>query len=167
MYKLNLSPHITRISDSAFIPKDLANSDYQEYLAWIELGNTPIPAEVPLRETVVAKIWEAIKEKRDLVSGHSVQVSGNWYHSDTKSRLQQMGLVMMGAGLPTGLQWKKMDGTFITMTPTLAGQIFQATAYRDQQCFAVAESHKNSMSQAVDPALYDYSTGWPACYIQV
>jgi hypothetical protein len=36
---------VYRISDNAFIPFDLANKDYQEYLKWLEEGNTPLPAE--------------------------------------------------------------------------------------------------------------------------
>tara|TARA_R110002126_G_scaffold248873_1_gene391654 strand:- start:275 stop:445 length:171 start_codon:yes stop_codon:yes gene_type:complete len=32
-------------SDNSCIPFDLANTDYQEYLTWLEEGNTPLPAE--------------------------------------------------------------------------------------------------------------------------
>jgi hypothetical protein len=35
---------ILRIADNTFIPIDPANGDYQEYLAWLAQGNTPLPA---------------------------------------------------------------------------------------------------------------------------
>lgn len=50
-YKLILSKidgevvAIQRISDNAFIPFDPDNTDYQEYLKWVEAGNTPEPAD--------------------------------------------------------------------------------------------------------------------------
>ena len=36
---------IRRLSDNAFIPFDPANTDYIAYLAWLEAGNQPEPAE--------------------------------------------------------------------------------------------------------------------------
>ena len=36
------------IKDGIFsIPFDPANTDYQEYLEWVEAGNTPEPADEP------------------------------------------------------------------------------------------------------------------------
>jgi hypothetical protein len=36
---------IKRIADDAFIPFDPANTDYQDYLKWLDEGNTPLPAD--------------------------------------------------------------------------------------------------------------------------
>lgn len=36
---------VIKISNNTFIPFDPANTDYQEYLSWLEAGNTPLPAE--------------------------------------------------------------------------------------------------------------------------
>ena len=36
---------VMRLLDNAFIPFDPANTDYQAYLAWLEAGNVPTPAD--------------------------------------------------------------------------------------------------------------------------
>jgi len=52
MYKQYLGPdgqvvqnYILRVADNAFIPFDLDNSDYIAYLAWVEAGGVPTPAD--------------------------------------------------------------------------------------------------------------------------
>lgn len=51
MYKIVINAYtnepsaVIRFLDNTFIPFDPANTDYQEYLKWLEEGNTPEPAE--------------------------------------------------------------------------------------------------------------------------
>lgn len=109
--------------------------------------------------------WEAIKIERDhRIENGGYKVGTKWFHSDQKSRSQQLGLVLLGAGIPASLQWKIMDGTFVTMTQQLAGQVLAAAAASDQAIFAAAEAHRQAMEASADPAAYDFSTGWPKVF---
>ena len=58
MYKLLKDPNtgetstttLLRVADMTYIPFDPANTDYQQYLKWLEEGNTPLPADEQLGE---------------------------------------------------------------------------------------------------------------------
>lgn len=114
-----------------------------------------------IRAAKVAAVAEQIKAERDRRKGLGCTVGPHRFHSDDPSRIQQLGLVMMGASMPAGIKWKTMDGTFADMTPTLAQQIFAAQAQRDMGLFAVCEQHIAGARAADDPLKYDYSAGWP------
>ncbi len=114
---------------------------------------------------VKTDVWELIKAERDRrknEGGYTVGI--DWYHSDPSSRIQQLGLVMMGAGLPANLYWKTMSNSFVLMTPTLALQIFQAAAASDMTIFTIAEQKKAAMLASATPGTYDYLSGWPVIY---
>ena len=38
---------VIRLSDNAFIPFDLANTDYQKYLEWVAEGGVALSADEP------------------------------------------------------------------------------------------------------------------------
>ena len=161
-YKLSSGGGVQR-DDGLFIPEDLGNADWRKYQEWLLAGNTPDPSET--RDESVLRVWGLIKAKRDQrKSEGGVKVGTKWFHSDDASRIQQIGLVMMGASIPANTQWKTMDGSFVTMTQTLAGQIFQASAANDMAIFAAAETHKAAMEASADPASYDFSQGWPKAF---
>lgn len=113
--------------------------------------------------------WEDIKTLRDRLQdegGYKVDVDGagtfKWFHSDVKSRTQQIGLVMMGASVPA-VQWKTMDGSFVTMTQALASAVFNAAAQQDMSLFAHAEQLRAQV-EAGDPAAVDIEAGWPETF---
>ena len=46
-YQLTATDCILHVEAGMWIPSDPANTDYQAYLAWLDEGNTPLPAPEP------------------------------------------------------------------------------------------------------------------------
>lgn len=109
-------------------------------------------------------VWGQIKAKREALKSGGVRVGVHWFHSDADSRIQQLGLVIMGANMPAGLRWKTIDNGLVDMTPALAQQIFAATANWDATLFGIAEVHRDAVMESSNPEAYDWSAGWPAGY---
>jgi hypothetical protein len=62
-YTLTASPEVViRDEDQAHIPDDPGNRDYQDYLAWLDEGNTPYPAPVD-EEAMEQPIYEEAMEQ--------------------------------------------------------------------------------------------------------
>ncbi len=129
----------------------------------VDVGGSVRPATAQELHDAAALLATArIKAERDRRKNAGTPAGGHVFHSDSESRIQQLGLVMMGSSMPAGIMWKTIGNGFVEMTPTLAGQIFTATATRDAQLFGVAEQHIAAAAASEYPLAYDYSTGWPA-----
>lgn len=125
------------------------------------------------------EIWERIKATRDTIKAGGVKVGTMWYHTDTESRIQHLGLLekaraARAAGgtdasrlqaLGQDIKWKTMDGSFIVLTVKYAEDIFAAVTDLDAAAFTAAETHRAAVEESVDPATYDFSVGWPATFV--
>lgn len=121
----------------------------------------------PTIEDIRNRKWDEIKNHRDrLMKDGGYKVGDYWFHSDTFSRSQQLGLISMGESIPAGIMWKTMSGEFVEMTYSLAQQVLQAAALQDNKIFIAAEQHKEEMMKSEDPANYDITIGWPEVYVQ-
>lgn len=60
MYKLTNQTAIIRVSDNAYIPADEGNSDYINYINWLELGNIPKPSDAD-KEIYTCSPWQIRK----------------------------------------------------------------------------------------------------------
>lgn len=145
-------------------------SDYDS-LQWSGPGPYPTKAELDVMQLEKTKIrmWKAIQAHRDLLRQSGVKVGTKWFHSDDPSRIQQLGLVLFGASMPAGIMWKTMDSSFVPMTPTLAMQIFGASAQRDTLLFTIAEQKRAAvyaMTDVLAVSQYDQFAGWPETFTE-
>lgn len=126
------------------------------------------------------QLWEEIKTIRDRRAQQGGYFAGgHWYHSDTFSRSQQLGLVHkadmiernegdmhapfeMIPGQP--LMWKTMDGTFVPITPHLAKEVFRAAEAQDAATFRHAEVLWSQVQAVPDPRSINLNDGWPPIY---
>lgn len=148
-------------------PEDVGATDVAPPDAGYKWIGSGWVADATARDVVLSqrreRVYASIKAHRDGIKNGGTQVSGKWFHTDTDSRIQYIGLNMMQA-IPSGLQWKTMDGTFTPMTKELASAIFVAITQLDIDAFAAGENHKSAMLACDDPLAYDFSAGWPVVF---
>jgi len=68
MYKYNKYGSTIRLSDGATISPFEGSPDRQEVLAWVALGNTIAPADLPTPEELLKSIESAIEKHMDAVA---------------------------------------------------------------------------------------------------
>jgi len=147
-----------------------SDPDYLDYISWISLGNQP---DVETTMTQLRQsIWEETKKERDLRKNAGVFADNYWFHTDVESRIQQLGLIILGQNLPAGIMWKTLDrgsvysdAQYVEMTPLLAQSIFSSTLLHDSHFHAVCEEHRKNIAVSTDPENYDYKVGWPPSYL--
>lgn len=135
-------------------------------------------AEPKPRDGANEQVWQAIKAKRDALKAGGVKVGTKWYHSDTESRIQHLGLKDQARDLVTSgqpdstrlqklgqdVKWKTMDGSFIYLTAKHAFDIVTAVGDLDAKVFVAAETHRAAMEASANPFEYDFTAGWPQVY---
>ncbi|MDX7735887.1 DUF4376 domain-containing protein [Aeromonas caviae] len=113
MYKLTSTSMIFRLSDSAHIPADERNTDYQHYLAWLAKGNTPEPADGLSVEQIYQE-WKAERQQR--VDAITVEVDGFIFDGDEVSQNRMARAVTAADQLTDTTPWTLHDNSVVTVT---------------------------------------------------
>lgn len=110
-----------------------------------------------IKEAAQQNMWEQIQVRREEEKIKGVTVNGYQFHGSDPSRIQYLGLAILGTNLPSGIKWKTKTGAMVEMTPQIVQQIIAAIAVRDNQIFIRSEQHRQGMMQAYNPYDYDFS----------
>lgn len=140
------------------------------------LGNTvykwvihDLPTEVVEQKKKDIKLskWRDIQSIRDSKMTGGVKVGEKWFHTDTSSLVQYLAMLAAGESLPSNIKWKTMDGSFITMTPVLAKEIYTATMTATNSIFETAETLRVLMEESDNPFDFNIETNadWPESYL--
>ena len=129
----------------------------------------PTPEPQPTIDELRSTMWGRIKAERDRRRFEGgVKVGDHWYLSTAVAMSEYNSLTLLSTGRPdnTVLRsgWRTMDGAKVDMTAGLVRQIllagFATVAANDD----AAEAHKAALVACDDPALYDFSFGWPSIF---
>lgn len=102
-----------------------------------------------------------INAERDRRLLGGVNVLGNWFDTSLMSRSQYAIFGLQGINLSQTLDWTTLGGTSAHLTPQLVGAIIAGIAAQDEAIMVRASAHRAAMRQALDPAVYNFSGGWP------
>lgn len=155
---LTLPPGVTAVGEEEYTPVVGEGSPYH---VWND-STHQYDLSTDLLQAARDARWEDCKRYRDDVrnNGGFLVAGTYWFHSDTPSKIDQLGLVnaMMMNVLPP-VEWSLLDGSTALLTPTLVQQIFQTAMTVRGSNFAISKAHKASIYASTDPLNYDFTGG--------
>lgn len=120
MYQLTNYTNIIRLSDSASIPVDPANTDYAQYLIWTSKGNTPFPYVEPAAPppTVVTMVQArlallAIGLLDDVEAGISSMSKAAQIEWEFRPTVERSSTLVQSLALSLNLDSAALDSLFI------------------------------------------------------
>ncbi|GAA5785658.1 DUF4376 domain-containing protein [Chitiniphilus shinanonensis] len=156
MYRV-IGECVVRLLDGASIPADPDNYDYQNYLAWVAAGNTPLPAAGPDRDQVNARIntW------RTQMEAAGFPALGRWWDSDDMARERLTLTLLAGQGSPVGY-WKDVENHQVAPgDAAMIATLYAAMVEYGAAIFARTEQMKTEVAALPDAQLAEYQIGWP------
>ena len=112
-------------------------------------------------------LWEEIKKKREEILGSGVYVESldKWFHTDSVTQLSYTRAKEYFDIKPNSeVQWKTMDGTFVTLNKEKLNDVVVAIFEKSQEVYKAAEFHKHKIQTSVDLENYDVDAGWVETY---
>lgn len=132
MYKLSKIGVVRE--DGAMIPEAPGNRDWEAYLLWKEEGNEPEPEFT--EEEVRKQLAERIAAKRYEKEGAGLTIAGATVYTDRETQSKLTAASMRAQRDPDYVvNWKCVDGSFITMDSTMIMHVADMAGDYVQACY--------------------------------
>ena len=128
MYQLNENGVIS-LSDNAYIPADLGNRDYTDFIAWKASGNEPLPIPPKSEEQLRAE-WK--KERAAAVAAITVEVDGMLFQGDEISQTRMARSVSVMEDGET-IRWVLVDNTPVLVTKAQLREALRLAGIRQSE----------------------------------
>ena len=118
MYKLTSNGSIIRLFDRLTIPIYEDNSDYKEYLEWVDDGNTVAPADIIPQTFQALSAWQVRKVLNEFVLRDQIEVAITTADQTTKDAWQfakefeRDNALLNSMALSLGLTDEQLDQLF-------------------------------------------------------
>lgn len=129
MYQLTNTGTIIRLSDNAFIPADLGNRDYADFIAWKAKGNEPLPIPPKSEEQLRAE-WK--KERAAAVAAITVEVDGMLFQGDETSQTRIARSISVMGDNET-IRWVLADNTPLLVTKAQLREALRLAGIRQSE----------------------------------
>lgn len=159
MYKIK-GNSVIRLADNANIPNDPANSDWAAYKVWCNKGNTAQP-EFGAEELLIQR-RTAIADRRFKAEIAGISVGGVSVYTDRTTQNKLTATAFRAARDPSyTVDWKTLDGSFVTLTSDLILHVADAVGDYVQACY----TREGILGYMLTNGTYTDSMleeGWPA-----
>lgn len=159
MYKIN-GTGVIRLADGASIPNDPSNSDWVAYKVWCAKGNTAQPQYSA--EYVLAQRRNAIADRRYKAEIAGITVGGVAVYTDRTTQNKLTATAFRASRDPNyTVDWKTLDGSFVTLTADLILYVADAVGDYVQACY----TREGILGYMLTNGTYTDSMleeGWPA-----
>jgi len=154
MYKLLKNGYVSK--DGEFIPNDVNNSKWREYLSWVDAGNTPEPVDIDIRRSSV-KV--SARSYRDLKVSQAVSYADKAFDGSVDAQ-RTLGALVSSLNNGDSANFTANDGTRASYTRTQLVELLQAMVIKDQLAYNRYAQLVAEIYVSDNPESINVTTGW-------